>query len=260
MCKKIVLAMSLVLALSLGVSGAWGAIINCPDVTLIQDWIGTVPAAGNKWADVIGGSVFQTTNATFNTDTHELTINTNHGENTSVTLGLVTFVTADLFLNYTPDALPPPGLATDSGTALAAIRLFGPDKGTVYYDPTITTSRMVNGTNATNFGGKYSTDAPIVGNNPAGSPPDDTIFNVPVIGDSADTGTVPVTWTGTSPYSVTIDLSGINGLDLNNFSFLWGTSTCGNDVITCNIPLPPSMLLLGSGLLGLLGWRRFRKS
>jgi hypothetical protein len=27
-----------------------------------------------------------------------------------------------------------------------------------------------------------------------------------------------------------------------------------------NVPLPPSVLLMGSGLLGLVGWRRFRKS
>jgi hypothetical protein len=26
------------------------------------------------------------------------------------------------------------------------------------------------------------------------------------------------------------------------------------------VPLPPSVLLLGSGLLGLAGWRRFKKS
>jgi hypothetical protein len=31
-------------------------------------------------------------------------------------------------------------------------------------------------------------------------------------------------------------------------------------VLPSTVPLPPSLLLLGSGLLGLAGWRRFRKS
>jgi hypothetical protein len=37
----------------------------------------------------------------------------------------------------------------------------------------------------------------------------------------------------------------------------WGTATCANDVVGC-VPIPPSVLLLGSGLLGLgfLSWRK----
>jgi len=38
------------------------------------------------------------------------------------------------------------------------------------------------------------------------------------------------------------------------------TDIAMNYVFYSDIPLPPSALLLGSGLLGLLGWRRFRKS
>ena len=45
-----------------------------------------------------------------------------------------------------------------------------------------------------------------------------------------------ITWTGSSPE-------------------FWNGFTVGSPV-----PIPPSALLLGSGLLGLVGWRRFRKS
>jgi hypothetical protein len=49
-------------------------------------------------------------------------------------------------------------------------------------------------------------------------------------------------------------------------TFLWGTGTCANDILTGqvggggnpNVPVPPTVWLLGSGLLGMvgLGWRR----
>jgi len=38
----------------------------------------------------------------------------------------------------------------------------------------------------------------------------------------------------------------------------WGSES--GVFLTSQVPLPPSLLLLGSGLLGLAGWRRFRKS
>jgi hypothetical protein len=48
----------------------------------------------------------------------------------------------------------------------------------------------------------------------------------------------------------------------------WGTGYASNDSFDMGVridggalvPLPPTVLLLGSGLLGLVGWRRFRKA
>jgi hypothetical protein len=69
---------------------------------------------------------------------------------------------------------------------------------------------------------------------------------------------------------VTFILSGASGLklsDINNVSFQYGTALCDPNVpsefyiITEPIPVPPSALLLGSGLLGLglIRWRRREK-
>jgi hypothetical protein len=74
-----------------------------------------------------------------------------------------------------------------------------------------------------------------------------------------------VNWAYLNPdYLVTLTLTGVNtDGSWNNFDLLWGTETCGNDVQynRFNVPVPPSVLLLGSGLVGLVGlrWRRARK-
>jgi len=45
------------------------------------------------------------------------------------------------------------------------------------------------------------------------------------------------------------------------FSLEGGKSlTSGGYGVAPAVPIPPTVLLLGSGLLGLVGWRRFRKS
>jgi hypothetical protein len=58
--------------------------------------------------------------------------------------------------------------------------------------------------------------------------------------------------------TITFDLSGNSHLgDLEKgFYTLWGTAQCGNDIVTDKVPIPGSVLLLGSGLLGLVGLRR----
>jgi hypothetical protein len=50
-------------------------------------------------------------------------------------------------------------------------------------------------------------------------------------------------------------------------TFLWGTATCANDILTGqvggggnpNVPIPPTALLLGSSLLGLVGLKKWKK-
>lgn len=88
----------------------------------------------------------------------------------------------------------------------------------------------------------------------------------------------PVLATGTTTYAlitdlvtwstgeVDIDLSKLAyyGFDDTSFSFLYASATCGNSVIIGSkgsyapVPIPPSVLLLGTGLIGLVGlrWRQ----
>lgn len=67
-----------------------------------------------------------------------------------------------------------------------------------------------------------------------------------------------VTW-GTG--SVVIDLGGVYMDNRTTaLSFYWGTATCGNDEIGNNpVPEPGTMLLMGLGLAGLVGYNRKRK-
>jgi hypothetical protein len=60
---------------------------------------------------------------------------------------------------------------------------------------------------------------------------------------------------------LTLTLAGVNTSgNWNAFDFLWGTQTCANDTqyTQAAVPIPASLFLLGSGILGLglVGWRR----
>lgn len=231
MKKTVTVALALFFLLGIVVSNALA--YDYPDNTLVQEWNKGGPYGSGTWKDVIGDSaIFNTFGANFAGNT--LTIFTNWNPNT-LDPSFPGVKTADLFID-----------AGCNGTWDYAIVLDNQrsDFGTAYEDPlTITTANDIFASQTgLVYGGQYDMANPKL---------------TPVLATSSGkSDQVGVTWTIGTPNSVAIDLSSL-GLT-QPFGFYWATGTCSNDGFASCVPIPPSVLLMGSGLLGLglLGWRR----
>lgn len=244
--SRIVLFLATGMMLFLLTGGAWAYDFN--DVTLVEKWqSGAVinPSIDpTPWTGVIGvSSYFNTMGADLSGDI--LTIYTNwnprkdgHVNDTNPTI-FPNLFTADLFIDEDLDG------SFDYAIGLDYNSNYINNIGNVYINPVYQTSHYFWSTSGHIYGGKYNQASP---------------SDVPVHA----TGTpdpllspISVAWTlgsGGLNNQVKIDLSSLN-LD-SNWSFVWGTATCGNDTITGKVPEPTSMLLLGLGLLGVAVVRR----
>lgn len=230
MKRTVSVACALVLILGLWVSGALA--YNFNDNTLVQNWNQGGPYGGGAWQDVIGDSnVFDTFGANKSGNTFTIFTNWNPNKDGQVNAAVKT---ADLFIDNGCDGTWDVAIQLDTLTGT----------GKVYATPSYNTSDDIFKTLTTLiYGGKYDQAAPKL---------------APVTATSSDTSTTSVVWTlgsGGLNNEVAIDLSGL-GLT-GNWGFFWGTGTCANDGFADCVPVPPSLLLLGSGLMavGLLRWR-----
>jgi hypothetical protein len=228
MKKTVSVALALTFLLGLSVSGALA--YNYDDTTKVQEWVGG--SVYGTWKNVIGDTnVFDTFGANYNGSTLTIFTNWNPSKDGDVNAAVKT---ADLFIDL-----------CCNGTWDYAVRLDTNGKGNVYSVPPYSTSDSIFGPiGGLIYGGKYDEASPKL---------------APVWAtDATAATTTDVDWTyGASDLNnqVAIDLT---GLASGKFGFFWGTATCANDGFAACVPLPPSVLLMGSGLLGvgLLGWRR----
>ncbi len=235
MKRTVSVACALVLVLGLLVSGAL-ATYDIPNTTQVQPWYltssnGAFQDAATNPIQNAGTHEFETYGANWNPTTHILTIFSNWGPARDGSLGVTT---ADLFIDRGCDGTYDFAVGLDTGRA-----------GHIYSAAINTTSQnLFDANGGVIYGGVVDPASP---------------HAIPVLGIlSPNNLTIPVTWNtlaGLPDYSVDVDLTGqVSG----DFGFIWGSGTCANGPMESCVPIPPSVLLMGSGLLGmgLIGWRR----
>jgi hypothetical protein len=246
--KVVLLAM--VLALAAALPALANNTITFSDTTDVYEYRGTTATGPQK--DVIGVSGFNTYGAKIEWIDQDvkITLYTNYPSAGNVS-GLGDKV-ADLILTVDGTTYVVPLSSHDGLTA-----------GAVYTATTLLTSTDQWKSTGYYYGGAYGSNANTY---PTGfvSP----IATWMTAGTKVFDGNTPVWSTGTGGglYNIVLDLGNV---DINNsfsdISLLWGTGNCANDTIAGGgqndnpVPVPPTVLLLGSGLVG-LGFWRFRKN
>jgi hypothetical protein len=231
MKRLLTISLALMLLSGLGVSGAMGFNYTVLNNTDIQDSTGNWDAWNGRTNPIQAAP-----NDFFNTYGADwaggvLTIYSKWSPiRNNVFAGIVT---ADLLIDKNSDGFWDFSVGLDPGTNGAPIRI-----NNLYTGGDIFTTPV--GTYGINV--NQASPHPIV----TGKPNQETQVFVPVVWN-------PSTKDGTDMVSVTL-----GNLVGDQFTFMWASGTCGNGPIEGKVPLPPSLLLLGSGLLG-LGLLRFRK-
>ncbi len=243
MRKTIFLILALLIGLSLGASGALADSFIVNNTLVSRSDNPTVFANDGRVNPIqnAGTYDFNTYGATWNSGTNTLRIYTNWTNLNDGPPPFDNFVTtADLFLDTNHDG------KYDTSVGLGLARL-----GNIYTGAV--TDSWVNG----GYVGGYNITSAA---NPVSHRVGVTMAN--------DTGNdTTVTWSALGSYSTPVGNSHyyvdvyLGNLVSGNFTFLWASGTCANGPMEAQVPIPPTALLLGTGLLGLvgLGWRR-RKS
>ena len=234
-------------------------VITAYDHTDVQVWVGDAPnrGLGYAWCDVIG-TIGDKTHDGFETSKMVITRSNLDG-------GMYKDLKIQIYTNFFPAfeySIQPADIVLNGTYGIAMSNHDGFTQGTLYKDATFKTSIDLWGPGSGYYyGGAYAVHPgaalPLPGGNNDTHGATSTAYTYLKTGTQVKAGTL--TWVlDSNPldpnrYLVTVDLPGYNkALDagLQPINLFWGTGTCSNDGIIA-VPLPPSLLLLGSGLLGL---------
>jgi hypothetical protein len=249
--------------------GAAAYTVTIPDTTFVQPYIGTVPGSYGNYNsshlyNVIG--VPGVPGSTAGYDTYAVNVDWYNSNSLRFTI----------YTNYPQRG----GAAIESGDPSFAADLVLRDKNNNPYGVALTThDSFIAGDLYQNagflnanaqyplngggwvYGGAYSTDGTL----PApGTNLTPTLLNAGTLLANGSLSWVRNTDPGTTgTYKVVMDLGAVNGSgNFNQLSFFWGTGNCANDAIsgtTAHTPIPASVLLLGTGLMGMVLLRRTRR-